>query len=630
MISLENICKSYGGHTLFEDASFKINSREKIGLVARNGHGKTTLFKIIVNEEELDSGNILKPKNYRLGYVKQHLEFTEDTVLKEAVLGLSENESDHHWKAEKVLNGLGFSDEDFHKHPKEFSGGFQVRLNLVKVLISEPDLLLLDEPTNYLDITSIRWIVKFLQKWERELLLITHDRSFMDKIVSHTVGIHRRKMRKVKGDTEKFYGQIALDEEIYEKTRVNDEKKRKEVELFITRFRAKARLANMVQSRVKTLSKMEKKNKLDAISNLEFSFRDKEFKGRQVLQVENLNFGYENKTPLIKNLNFVIKPNDRACIIGQNGKGKTTLLKLLGGIMEPDKGKIMFNPGVDTGFYEQTNVKSLNDKNSVLDELLYSHKKVDQQHARNICGSMMFQGDNSLKKISVLSGGEKSRVMLGKLLVTPLNLLLLDEPTNHLDMQSCDSLLEAVDNFEGSVVMVTHNEMFLHAIAKRLIVFKDDEIFIFEGTYQEFLEKEGWGDDDDISARKNSSQNQKNQISNEEIQNQPKLNKKEYKKKKSEIISQRSKLISPLKKETDLLESDIIENESKLEELNEEMLKASENQEGSRIGELSKNIHNVQNNIETLFDKLEELTDEMDKKKKLFDDELINLEKMKE
>lgn len=613
MISFENISKSYGGQVLFENAGFKINSKERIGLVGRNGHGKTTLLRMIINDDEIDQGNILIPKNYKIGYVRQHLKFTEDTVLKEGILGLREEESDQHWKVEKILAGLGFSKSDMQKNPLDFSGGFQVRLNLAKVLANEPDLLLLDEPTNYLDITSVRWIQQFLLAWQNELILITHDRNFMDKIVTHIVGIHRKTVRKIPGDTGKYYTQIALDEEIHEKTRINDEKKRKEIELFITRFRAKARLANMVQSRVKTLSKMEKKEKLDAVSDLEFSFRSSPFKGKQVLQAENINFGYTSDKPLINDVNLTIDPNDRVCVIGKNGKGKTTLLKILGGIIKPDTGNVILNPGVERGVYEQTNVSSLNDDNSVVDELCYSHIDVDNQQARNICGAMMFEGDSALKKIKVLSGGEKSRVMLGKLLVTPLNLILLDEPTNHLDMQSCDSLLSAIDNFEGSVVMVTHNEMYLHAIAKRLIVFKDDKIFMFNGTYAEFLEKEGWGDEKTTVQMK--------------VESVERLSKKEYKRLRSDIIKRRSSALKPLNKGIEEAENNIEKNEELLEIANTELLTASENQDATKIQEYSKKIHKLQEEIDLLFDKLEEMSEKQSMESEIYNVELEELEK---
>ena len=207
---------------MFEGLNFALSERERLGVVGRNGHGKTTLFRMILHKETPDSGSIVIPKNYRIGYVRQRLEFNHDTILAEAISALPEAEKDHHWKAEKILAGLGFNQTGFHRHPRAFSGGYQVRLNLAKALISEPDLLLLDEPTNFLDITSIRWIEQFLQNWPHEVMLITHDRSFMDKIVTHTMGIHRLAVRKIKGNTAKYYHQIAVDEEVYEKTRIKE------------------------------------------------------------------------------------------------------------------------------------------------------------------------------------------------------------------------------------------------------------------------------------------------------------------------------------------------------------------------------------------------------------------------
>ena len=498
MIKVENLSKSFADQVLFEDASFQINSRERIGLVGRNGHGKTTLFRLLVGEEHCSTGSITIARNYRIGYVRQHLKFTKDTVLQEAVQGLPEGEDHQHWKVEKVLAGLGFSPHDMQQNPHTFSGGYQIRLNLAKVLVSEPDLLLLDEPTNYLDITSIRWIERYLLNWPHELLLITHDRSFMDKLVTHTMGIHRKRIRKIPGTTDKYYTQLAQDEEVYEKTRVNDERRQKEVEQFITRFRAKARLANLVQSRVKLLEKMDKRDKLDTIKTLDFSFRSKSFQAKYAMYIHNLSFSYDPQTPLIRDLSITVNPRDRICVIGKNGKGKTTLLKLLADTLTPNSGTITCSPTITKGVFEQTNIKTLVDSRTVVEEISFSHPGLDSQTAWNICGAMMFEDEHALKKISVLSGGEKSRVMLGKLLATPLNLLLLDEITNHLDMESCDALLAALDDFEGAVIMVTHNEMFLHALAQRLIVFQHDGAHVFEGTYQHFLDKEGWEDEEDL------------------------------------------------------------------------------------------------------------------------------------
>ena len=590
MLNIDDITKGFGDQILLDKAGFRINPGERVGLVGRNGHGKTTLLNMISGSDHPDEGTISYPSGYRMGFLSQKISFTKISVIDEAMLGLLEHEKDHSWKAEKILAGLGFSQDDLKKNPEEFSGGFQVRLNLAKVLISEPDLLILDEPTNYLDITSIRWISRFLISWPREVLLVTHDRGFMDDVVTHIAGIHRHKIKKIQGNTYKYYLQVAQDEEVYEKTRQNEEKRKKEVELFISRFRAKARLANMVQSRIKTLEKSQTKEKLQKMKNLEFEFNYLPFSGKQILMIENLSFGWQKDNPLINNFSLNIYPEDRIAIIGKNGKGKTTLLKLINGNVHPISGNIKINPGVHSGYFEQTNVQSLNDDFTVEEELISSSMDSDRQAARNICGAMMFEQDSALKKISVLSGGEKSRVMLGKLLMSSLNLLLLDEPTNHLDIESCDSFVFALDNFEGAVVLVTHNEMFLHSLANRLVVFKNDIVSVFEGTYQEFLDKEGW-EEEEFAVEKRP------RIAG--------LSKKEIRQKKSEIITQKSREIKPAKQKIEALENNIEKNEILIGKINEELLEASNNQNGQKIQSLAKELARLENLNEILFDDLE-------------------------
>ncbi|MEE4263681.1 MAG: ABC-F family ATP-binding cassette domain-containing protein [Desulfobacteraceae bacterium] len=618
MIRIENLTKSFGDRLLLDEISFAVAAKQRIGLVGQNGHGKTTLFQMITGEEQPDSGSVVIPKNYRIVYVQQHLEFAADTALEEGMRALLPQEQGQAWKVERILAGLGFSEEDFHRHPSQFSGGLQVRLNLVKALVSEPDLLLLDEPTNFLDITSIRWIEQFLKTWPHELLLITHDRSFMDKVVTHTLGIHRRKIRKISGNTAKYYSQIAQDEEVYEKTRVNDERRRKEIQQFITRFRAKARLANMVQSRVKTLKKMEKKDKLEQMKLLDFSFRSSPFPGKRALTASNLNFAYEGGSNLIKDFNITIEAGERVCVVGKNGKGKTTLLKLLAGVLSPQAGETVYHPSIEKGFFEQTNINSLVDARTVEEEILYSHPDMDRQRARNICGAMMFTGDDALKKISVLSGGEKSRVMLGKLLATPVNLLLLDEPTNHLDMESCDALLTALDFFEGTVIMVTHNEMFLDALAERLIVFQNDHIDVFDGSYQDFLEKDGWHDKGQPAGSSAS------QLPGGETT--VRLTKKEMRRKRSDIIAQRSKIAGPLERRIAGLENEIENHENELNRLNQAMQLASQQQDGEKIAELGRAIHANQSAIEKAFDELEKIAQELDRHNAAFEKQIQMLD----
>jgi len=598
MITVENLSKSFGEQLLFQNVSFQINPRERVGLVGRNGHGKTTLLRILVGEEGFDDGQLRIPKQYRLGYVKQQIRFERESVLQEGMQALPASERHHHWKVEKILSGLGFSPIDIQKHPRQLSGGFQVRLNLAKILISEPDLLLLDEPTNYLDIASIRWVERFLIHWPHALILITHDRGFMDKVITHTMGLDRQKIRKLAGDTAKFYAQMAQDDEIHEKTRLKDERRRKEVELFISRFRAKARLANLVQSRIKTLAKMEKREKLEKIKTLDFEFQEKPFRGKYVLTADKLSFAYTAERPLIRDFSLKLRAGERICVVGKNGKGKTTLLRLLAETLKPQSGRIEYHHAITPGLFEQTNLQHLRDENTVEAEILYSNPDVGRQAARNISGAMMFSGDDALKKVAVLSGGEKSRVMLGKILVTPVNLLLLDEPTNHLDMDACDALLAAIDNFNGSVVLVTHNEMFLHALAERLIVLQDDRIEVFEGGYQQFLDKGGWSDEG-LKTIRQPAQDQ---------HAQPRITKKERKRLRGELLSERGRALKPFEKRLASVENEIEALEKKLAALNLGMLEASQAKDGIHIGELGKKIHNVQGEIDNRFETFESVT----------------------
>ena len=616
MIRIDNLKKSFGGRELFDSISFSVNARERVGLVGRNGHGKTTLFKLIVAESTPDEGIIEIPKNYRIGYVQQLLDFTAPTVLEEGRLGLPPGEEDHLWKVERILMGLGFDTADMRRPPSEFSGGFQVRLNLAKTLLAEPDLLLLDEPTNYLDITSIRWIERFLSNWPRELMLISHDRGLMDKLVTHVVGLHRRQVRKVKGDTFKYYEQIAMEEEIHEKTRLNDERRRKEIEQFITRFRAKARLANLVQSRIKTLSKLTTESKLDQIKTLDFAFSSHPFKGKYILTLKDLAFAYTPDQPLLDKLNISVGARDRICVIGPNGKGKTTLLKLLAGVLTPSKGSLVYHAEARPGYFEQTNVSDLVDSRTVEDEISYANPSLSRTQVRNICGAMLFEGDNALKKIGVLSGGEKSRVMLGKLLATPANVLLLDEPTNHLDMEACDALLAAIDSFEGTVVMVTHNELFLHALAQRLIVFQDGKVSVFEGGYRRFLDRGGWKVEQSSLKQDPASKSPRQ------------VNRKTLRRQRSELLAQKNRILKPLKTEIGAIEQRIEANEVALKELSDAMLDASQRQDGNRIAELGQAIHSYQEEIDGLFAKLEQVTEIYDQQQDEFDRrmEQFNLE----
>ena len=497
MIKIFALNKQYGDQVIFKDLSLNVSRGDKIGLVGRNGHGKSTLFQMIMGNEEPDSGSITAPKNYRIGYLEQHLNFTKSTVLEEGCLGLPEGEEYDSWKVEKILTGLGFSEGDMNRAPSEFSGGYQVRLNLAKILVSNPDMLLLDEPNNYLDIVAIRWLEDFLRSWKGEFILITHDRSFMDSVATHIVAIHRCVAKKIEGDTEKLYNQINQEEEMYEKTRQNELKKRKQMEIFIARFKAKASFSSRAQSRVKMIARQGELKELENIEDLELYFNSASFESDLMISAKNISFSYSGIAPyLINNFSLAVGKKDRICIIGKNGKGKSTLIKLLAGELAPNSGDIKKHPVLQEGYFGQTNKIDLDEEKTVLEEIKITDKDCGEYKARCIAGGLMFSGDSALKKIKVLSGGEKSRVLLAKILVKPSHLLFLDEPTNHLDMQSCDSLIEAIDGFAGSVIMVTHNEMHLRAVATKLIVFDNNEITLYPGGYDDFLRDVGWSDEE--------------------------------------------------------------------------------------------------------------------------------------
>jgi len=635
MIVVDNLTKSYGKQNLFENVSFKVNRRERVGIVGRNGHGKTTLFRMIAGIEEADSGTISMPRNYRIGYVEQHLEFKAETVLAEAAGGLAEDSPNEMWKVEKILAGLGFGAEDLSRPPSELSGGYQVRLNLAKVLLADYQMLLLDEPNNYLDITSIRWLERFLMGWPGELLLITHDRGFMDKVVTHVLGLHRRKARKIAGDTGKYYEQIAQEEDVYEKTRLNDERKMKEMDLFITRFRAKARLGGLVQSRVKSLEKMEKKAKLETIKTLEFGFAEKSFHHKYALSASDIQFAYEpGGDPLIRDFSLNVGARDRLFVIGRNGKGKTTLLKILAGALTAQQGEVTMPQSVSMAYFEQTNVSTLVDANTVLDEIASADASVEPKLARLIAGAMMFEGDDALKPIRVLSGGEKSRVMLGKIIATPVNLLLLDEPTNHLDIESNDALLEAIDAFDGAVIMVTHNERFLHALAERLVIFQNDDIMIYEGGYQRFLDKIGWRDDEDrparpAPARTAASDGSAKAAAGRGTASVPreKPAPREMRKLRSELVAERSKALKPLEKRMLEIEKAVEKIDGELQRMNQAIVEASTLKDGFRVVELSKAMHKSKADTDLLLEELETITREHEILKSDYESRLSGLEK---
>ena len=579
MIKIHQLTKSYFARELFVDVSFQMNAGDRLGLVGRNGHGKSTLFKLILGQEEPDSGKITIPRNYRIGHLEQHLHFTQPTILEEAALGLPEEESHSIYKAEAILFGLGFSHADLKKAPHEFSGGFQIRINVAKLLLSDPNLLLLDEPTNYLDITSVRWIARFLAAFRGELIVISHDRDFMDSVTTHTAVIHRQNIRKFEGGTAKAYAQIVLEDEIHEKTRANEDKKRAHAAAFINRFRAQASKAKMVQSRIKMLEKLPKLDGLADIESLDFEFRHAAFAAKTLLEAHDISFGYTPDNVLFRDINLTINACDRFGVIGNNGKGKSTLLNLLSGGLKPLTGELKAHPDLKLGYFGQTNIQRLNPKLTIEQEIEHTNPALTRTQVRNICGTMMFGGNLALKKVSVLSGGEKSRTLLAKILAHPSNLLLLDEPNNHLDMESIDALIESLQDFPGASLIVTHNERILRALATKLIVFHRGTVDVFDSGYDEFLEKIGWEDENEAGGaqKKPTSRNHYNEKKEQE---------KAERKEKARIAK---------------LEAQILKSENALKIYNEQLQIEANRNNLPQLTELSKKISQVRREIEDLY-----------------------------
>ena len=609
MLQVHDLRKTYGERLLFDRVAFALTRGERLGLVGRNGSGKTTLLRLILGEEEPDAGTIQTPRHYSIGHLSQHLSLTQETVLAEASLGLEVRDDaplESH-RAEETLMGLGFRVSDFTRHPSEFSGGYQMRLQLAKVLLSDPNLLLLDEPSNYLDIVSVRWLRGVLRSWPGELILITHDREFMDSVVTHTMAIHRSRVRSAQGGTGKLYELLLKDEETQRQTFANDARARRQAERFINRFRAKASKARQVQSRIKMLKKRPKLEILPDQPTLGFQFRAAPFPGKFLLHVEGLAFGYdEREPPLFEDLSFTVRKGDRIAVIGKNGRGKTTLLNLLAGELTPKRGTVKPHENLKPAHFGQSNIDRLQPSSTVEEEIQAASPTLVRREVRGLCGAMMFEGDEALKRVQVLSGGERARVLLGKLLVSPANLLLLDEPSNHLDMESTDALIEAVGTFQGSVVLVTHNEQLLRAVSNRLIVFDRGTVRFFDGGYDEFLERVGWEDEgrDAIETPRSSRSSSP---------------RRERRRQRAEIVADRSRTLRPLEQRMGELEESIDGAEKRVEAVNRELCDASEEGRADALPALSQELQDLKTRIDAWFEEYQRLSAEHEAASREFD-----------
>ncbi|MDB6035141.1 MAG: transporter related [Verrucomicrobiales bacterium] len=523
MLTLSGISKAYGEKTLFEDTSLQVNREDRIGLVGPNGAGKSTLFGMILGEESPDDGKILTERNVTIGYLPQESAVVgTETVLELATAITPEIEklqklirsweqdhpTDHtehqgdvyarysdlggyrlEAKAKTILAGLSFKDGDFDRPAKELSGGWVMRAHLGRLLVQEPDLLMLDEPTNHLDLEALLWFQNYLKNYPGAILMISHDREFLNQLVDSIVEIRQSRLWRYRGNYEEFLVQREANEGQLLSAYKNQQKEIARLQEFADRFRAKASKASQAQSKLKQIERMDK---IEAPENedkrISFTFPQPQRSGQRVIRLTNIHQAYGTKV-VYAGMDFEAERGQRLVLVGPNGAGKSTLLKILADVIPIQSGTRELGHNVKAGYYSQYRVEMLQPERSVFDEALDTPQRVTEEFVRTILGCFLFRGDDVFKKVKVLSGGEKSRLALVKLLLDPPNLLLMDEPTTHLDMASIDALVVALQQFEGTLIFISHDVYFIRALANKVVHVNEGKLTHYAGDYQYYLEK---------------------------------------------------------------------------------------------------------------------------------------------
>jgi len=529
MLQLSAAGKRFGQKLLFEDANWLITPDERTGLVGGNGTGKSTLLKILAGVETLDYGQLTRVRGMTIGYLPQDgLSLSGRTVFDECLsvfdeLFALEKESEEltHIMSDSdpksaayataaarysdifdllhardiytldaqvgaVLGGLGFSKDDWARRTEEFSGGWQMRIALAKLLLQEPSLLLLDEPTNHLDLESRNWLEEYLHDYPKAYILISHDRYFLDQVVNKVVEVWNKRVHFYHGNYEKYVTQKDERRTQIMSAYKNQRDRIEALEAFINRFRAQATKAKQVQSRIKELEKIERIEVPEEEATIHFSFPQPPASGRTVLDVKHLTKHYGDKR-VLEDISFTIERGDRIALVGANGAGKSTMIRLLSQLEKPTSGEIKVGHNVLLDYFAQDQYKVLDGEAEMLDDITGSNPKVDVVTLRSLLGCFMFSGDDVFKKLGVLSGGERNRYAMAKMLVSPANFLLMDEPTNHLDLRAKDVLLEAISGFSGTVLFVSHDRYFIDGLATRVFEVEDRRLHIYPGNYEDYL-----------------------------------------------------------------------------------------------------------------------------------------------
>jgi ATP-binding cassette, subfamily F, member 3 len=498
VITLRGVRKAFHEQILYENADLQINMGDRLALVGPNGAGKSTLFKLILGEETADSGEVMLRSDLTRGYLPQETAHqTDKDVLTETLSGMPAATGAIEAKAKKILVGLGFKQTDFNRPVMELSGGWRMRVAIARLLLEEPELLMLDEPTNHLDLEALLWFQSYLQSYRGALFIISHDREFINSIVDRIVEVRDGRLKVYTGTFEDYLAERQREEEALIDAYNRQQKEIAELEDFIMRFRAKASTASRAQAKIKQLEKMERIVLPEDIRTVAFSFPQPARSGQNVLTFKGLRQSYDGKHWVYDGLDLTLERGQRIALVGPNGAGKSTLIKIISGAIPFQEGERKLGYGVECGYFSQHRAEMFQSGRTVYEEASTTRRSHGETTIRTVLGSFLFRKDAAFKKIDVLSGGEKSRLGLAKLLLDPPNLMLLDEPTTHLDMASVEALIGALKTFEGTLCFISHDVYFIRQLANNILHVKNGKVTWYPGDYDYFLHKKAQEDNEE-------------------------------------------------------------------------------------------------------------------------------------